>query len=422
MTPDEVQLIVDVGREHPNIEFKGPGSRIDKAFFSRVVRAVLALANTRDGGTVLIGVDEKQRAVRGLSAEELESWQSFDQVHADFNRYADPFVDIDVETVALNGATVIAITVKEFADLPVLCKQDGAEDEHKKKIVRRGACYVRGRTQGNQSIEVPTHVEMRALLELATGKKLRSFVTQANAVGLSTALPVVDHYAPEEAEVSGLVVAEVSSAPHWRIIVRPRDYVAKRVPFQRLKEIVREARVTTRYESFPDFESASPLIRGARYVGAEYDHVLAGESWRLFESGMFVCVKRSRAVDKDRLERSSTRAQAGISILEIITMYFHAFEFAARMAVTEAGADPMVVDVQAHGLRGRVLVEPDDWHSATRPSLDFDDWSQPQTIARDRLIGAVEELAVEQASEFFQRFSPGFAKDNVRLLVAMVTR
>ena len=56
MTEQEFEQFVQLGHETPGVEFKSPGLRTDKNFLAGVARAVLAMANRRGGGLVIIGV------------------------------------------------------------------------------------------------------------------------------------------------------------------------------------------------------------------------------------------------------------------------------------------------------------------------------------------------------------------------------
>lgn len=49
---------IALGREQRGVEFKGPGPRSSKHLCGKVLRAMMAMANRRDGGFVVIGVDE----------------------------------------------------------------------------------------------------------------------------------------------------------------------------------------------------------------------------------------------------------------------------------------------------------------------------------------------------------------------------
>ena len=77
----------------------------------------------------------------------------------------------------------ILIEVKEFDDIPVLCKR--AYDD----VLRDGACYVRTSRKPETS-EIPTQTEMRELLSLATEKGVRRYIEQLERLGI-VSLPAV---------------------------------------------------------------------------------------------------------------------------------------------------------------------------------------------------------------------------------------
>src|SRR5438045_355533 len=116
MTDNEFADLLEVG-ERPGVEFKNPRERRDTSFVE-VVRAVLAMANRRNGGTIIIGIDDDGNA-RGLSHDQSTSWLPPDHVRQAIAPYADPYVYVDVvvHTVAddgpLHGRTFAVISVQE---------------------------------------------------------------------------------------------------------------------------------------------------------------------------------------------------------------------------------------------------------------------------------------------------------------------
>lgn len=195
MTPEEFADLLALGHETQGIEFKGPFARADKEQFAEVVRSVLGMANRQDGGLVVIGVDEhddgsgagkKLRAV-GMSEGDRVGWDQ-DAVVSVVDSYADPFVELDVERVQYEGKHFVVLRVRGFAQFPVLCKKQFVKPKGPKSdvVLRQGACYVRRRGRIETS-EIPTHVEMRELLDLATEKGIRRFLSRAHRAGLDIA-------------------------------------------------------------------------------------------------------------------------------------------------------------------------------------------------------------------------------------------
>ena len=113
----------------------------------------------------------------GLSESDLDTW-TYDNMANQIARYADPSVSFELEPKAYNGNSYVVLEVEEFSDIPVLCKR--AYDD----VLRDGACYVRPRRKPETS-EIPTQVDMRDLLQLATEKGLRWFFALPTTCGAS---------------------------------------------------------------------------------------------------------------------------------------------------------------------------------------------------------------------------------------------
>ena len=172
----ELEAVLSGGYELRGFELKGAGLRRDGHLFARVTRAALGMGNLRDGGHIVIGIDDADPAAMlpGLDEAQLASWLSFDDVSRKMAEYADPPLAFAIASVTLSkGVDVAIIEVSEFEDIPHLCKK-GYEP-----VLRAGALYVRPRKLPETS-EVATSVEMREVVDLATEKALRAFVSAAD--------------------------------------------------------------------------------------------------------------------------------------------------------------------------------------------------------------------------------------------------
>jgi predicted HTH transcriptional regulator len=150
--------------ERRRVEFKRAAPLTDSQTVARVARAVLAMTNTRDGGRIIIGVEEKdgKPLAVGVSPADLPSWK-FDDLAAKIGPYADPSVTFTMSTVELDGMAFILLDVMD----------------------RAGAIYVRGRPKP-ESIEVSNQTDMRELIDFATEKQLALFVRESLAAGTLT--------------------------------------------------------------------------------------------------------------------------------------------------------------------------------------------------------------------------------------------
>ncbi len=178
MTDEEFVQLLALGRELSGLEFKGSGSRSERRLFAQVVRAVLGMANRRDGGTVVIGVQDDGSSLHpvGVDEPDLATWQ-YDGVADALAEYADPSVSFDLEFKTHDGRTYVVIEVAEFEDIPVLCKKAYGD------VLRNGACYVRTRRKPETS-EIPAQAEMRDLLDVAIDKGVQRFLSRAQTAGM----------------------------------------------------------------------------------------------------------------------------------------------------------------------------------------------------------------------------------------------
>ncbi len=181
LTAEEIEDALAPGYEQRGLELKGPGSRSDKHLFAKVTRAALSMGNLQDGGHIVIGIDDDDPAAMlpGVGPADLDSWLAYDDVARAMAAYADPPLRIDVDRRDLpSGVSVAVIQIFEFADVPHICSKDYPN------VLRNGALYVRTRRLPETS-EVPTSVEMREVLDLATRKSLRAYVKAAEDAGVT---------------------------------------------------------------------------------------------------------------------------------------------------------------------------------------------------------------------------------------------
>jgi len=147
---------------------------------AKITKTILAMSNTRDGGVIIIGMKEgqnKQYEPLGLSKTEADSF-NHDDMSAYVRDYADPYVNFTVQRIECNRKLFVCIQVKEFDEIPVICKKDGQD-------LKKGAIYVRSRTK-NESAEASTQAEMRDLMEIATEKGVQKFLSRIESLGLLT--------------------------------------------------------------------------------------------------------------------------------------------------------------------------------------------------------------------------------------------
>ncbi|MEO7860984.1 MAG: hypothetical protein ABIU05_11150 [Nitrospirales bacterium] len=68
--------LVALGHEMQGVECKGPGPRSSLLLIT-VIKAMLGMANRRDGGSIVIGVKDKRKSLIpvGLPFADLDTWK-----------------------------------------------------------------------------------------------------------------------------------------------------------------------------------------------------------------------------------------------------------------------------------------------------------------------------------------------------------
>ena len=164
VTLDEFERLLAGAEERYNLEFKG-AMTWDK---HSIVKDVLAMANSVDGGRIVFGIQDGTLERQGLDDAQLATFDAEtirDQVAA----YADPEVQCLVHKVTDGDAKdYVVFTISPFSTMPVICRQGGRE-------VSAGRIYIRPRNGRPQSREVQTSAEMRDIIDRAIGANLTRY-------------------------------------------------------------------------------------------------------------------------------------------------------------------------------------------------------------------------------------------------------
>ena len=146
----------------------------------RITETVLGMGNLRDGGVIIVGVEEKSDAweLTGISEEHLKSYD-VDIVVDQVNAYVSPHVNLGLAILPENAQTFLVIEVQEFEDTPLVCKKNGPESS---KLVE-GAVYIRPHGLA-KTTRVMKAEQMHDLLELAAEKRARRILEVGRRVGL----------------------------------------------------------------------------------------------------------------------------------------------------------------------------------------------------------------------------------------------
>jgi predicted HTH transcriptional regulator len=184
VTDEDFAELIDLGHETRKVEFKAPGRSEDGHTFAVIARAMMAMANLRGGGYVVIGVEERvDKTLDPVGVPDLVEygWTDYDRLCGRLSAYCEPSVCFEVEACTYHGRTFALIVVDEFSDVPVVCKSghtsqaDPARGRPRAvEVLQAGRCYVRPKRKP-ESVPVSSAEDMRELIELATEKAVARY-------------------------------------------------------------------------------------------------------------------------------------------------------------------------------------------------------------------------------------------------------
>ena len=214
---------------------------------------------------------------------------------------------------------------------------------------------------------------------------------------------------------------KIQSRGYWKVVIRPTVFVEKRIEnFAELYPILQKTYVQLKHWrwEFPQINIAAAPGYGIDWIGqeSEWDEYL--ELWRFYQSGQFVNFKGLYEDWRD----NSTRRQPPpnwapgqyLEVEDTLLQFTEIFEFAARLAFTQAGDARMCLDLCVHNLAGRGLkLDRQRKGSSYFSTLTASVKEMPYKVELPavKLVANPAELALRPAAELFQRFGwdPGIA-------------
>lgn len=189
----DLEFYVQHRKEERYLEYKRSmmwtGNDLTKV---KVAKAMMAMANLRNGGVVVIGMKEIKKGVwepENMTAERVMSFNN-DDIAQWVNDYAVPAVQFTVEPFTHDGNQFVVIQVREFDSYPAVCrkpKQLGGGE-----VLKTGAIYYRSNRK-NESAPISSEEDMRELIRLAVDKGVAGEVERLRELGLAATFP-----APQE--------------------------------------------------------------------------------------------------------------------------------------------------------------------------------------------------------------------------------
>lgn len=281
---DELARWIAAAGEDKFIDAKGPVFWDGADTSASLAKDIAALANSRDGGVIVIGKSEAPDGsftYTGLTPEQSASFETT-KVGQWVNARFEPPVYLACYHAEYLSKRFVVIVVREFEDVPTLCIRSFQEAGNPKNhLLREGTLYVRN--QNAESKPMQSVSELRALIGLATRKKGDELMPHFNAMLQGKPPTLAQNPSQFEQEIQG-VRRELkldNGKAGWWMFFRPEKYIGNRWPTSRdLERLITKHAVHISGE-FPGHQSGTfPMAWGI----ANKDY---GETWALTKSGVF---------------------------------------------------------------------------------------------------------------------------------------
>ncbi|PYY12832.1 MAG: hypothetical protein DMG61_15510 [Acidobacteria bacterium] len=330
LTEDDVRRLLLQKTETKNLDYKQTCNWANASSDEKceLVKDILAMANTQDGGQIVFGVEDRTFNLVGMTDAEF---QSFDPTRVnDFvRRYSDPPFACTVYKFVMEGLNSIVIEVPEFQEVPIICKTDAHSSNNPRRLIlKKSGLYVR--TDKPSSELVSNADEIRDIIGRASRKKREELVRTIEA--LVTGVPVHprrearEQYETEMRDADDFFArslpANFTSDGHWEVVAYPTDYVEDRFnDHQRLADAIRDSAVALRGWTFPhtDREKAANFLKGCQSSTVWSRYI---EAYRAYFSGLFVW----KGAFRENALGEGAKVLSFISTIYSLTEFFQFFK------------------------------------------------------------------------------------------------
>jgi hypothetical protein len=410
---DEIQALIYEKLETPNRDYKQTliWSKANKIDCLHIIKDILAMANTRDGGKIIFGITDSNFDFVGLSDD---SYDSFDAtpVNQLLHNYCDPPFTCNVVKRIFDGKKVVVIDVPEFEANPIVCKADAIYPDGK-YILRKGAVYIR--TKKCSSEPISTADEMRSILERGVNKKADEILATINRLlRANKDIPgqgePVDEQAPGKSQlkfhseiktaVSFLDSKLETNEGYWQVIVYPSTYEPDRIPDPaKARNIVEASNVSMRGWDFPHVDihgNTTNFNNGSQsFAGQE-------EAWRLYQSGLFAWRSIFREDMDERKPFGSEKVLSFVSTIYLATEILH---FLKRLYLEGLNVDSVTLEITLVGCKDRKLVSYDPGIGIFNYRSAEETINISKTFSTAELRASPNEIAGDIVKKIFMLFN-----------------
>ncbi len=398
----DLKPLIDAG-ERPTVEFKSACSWEGEERV-RLTKAIAAMANSRDGGVVIVGIHDDRTdgkpKLAGLSPEQLKTFDPTPILKFVNERFA-PDISLRVEKQQVKGHNLAALVVVEFQDQPHVCVRDMPYNG--KLLIKAGDVLVR--TAACES-KVVGPDEMRDLLGRGVQKKGEHLLEQVRQIvrGVPPVAPEVDWreaYRTELSAANGHANIFFNNSKHggWHLQVIPLTRLDAPLSHPILEKAVQQATVSLRGWNLPA-TSKTGTQNFIDRVTSELAFEEFRERWDCYRSRVFCDL---RSFWEDTAPFRTTEPGRTLSMLSVVYTLAEFVLFAKRFLGEVGYEGDLVLRCELVGCQGRVITNATIWHENYRclePRVPV-----VVSVHTTELAAGWEQVAVDMAQEVFRLFN-----------------
>jgi hypothetical protein len=400
---DDIRKLLAQKSEGPHLDYKEgfAWTKVNRDKKYELVRDLIGMANTKDGGRVIVGVRDSDFEFVGAADDVFTSLDPNNIVQMIHENSA-PRLTCEVIKRIIDGRQVIVFDVAEFDDTPIICTHTITSTEGRPRtILRTAAIYVR--TLAATTEEVSSPDEMRSLLGRAIAKKGDELLHSIQLLITGKASPT----SPDDRELYVMEVEkahkslaerlgrDLESQGHVQLISYPTTYAQRIATVSETRAIVEKSEVSLRGWNFPHTsrQDTSAFADGTESVTAWSRY---REGYRIHRSGLFVW---KRVFWEDVEEKRSESGKRLLSFVSLIWSFTEYLLFLARLYETVAADATIHIQITLYGCKDREL-------ASFEPLVDL--W--PGKVSREDTIPQVQDVQVVELRAAHQDIAGRMAK------------
>jgi hypothetical protein len=215
---------------------------------------------------------------------------------------------------------------------------------------------------------------------------------------------------------------KIKTKGYWAISIRPATYLESRVPSRdELFVLVHDRAVSVNGRTIPSVDGVPhALVTGPDWIEFNSEWGADLQSWRFYQSGQFVLLLGiwTDWNGTSPWRPGSPSQERTFPLWDSLATFVAIYEFAARLSLTVAGSDQMVVSTMIKNLQEARLVQDNPGKGPLRQHVFQNEAfvyprGKSASIDRTILVGDSRTLAAEAGNALLQQFGFPSTVDSV---------